>query len=683
MTRLLLAALLLAASLLPAARAAEPEPKVYERGEYRFSVGPIPAFVAPVPIAQQWDPAVGGNDDRWRNWTLDRQVDRRGPETVDYFDRAFEPMSAALVAEAAKYSIDFNPAYQTLTLHRVELRRDGQWLDRLDPERISLARRERGFEDDLADESVTALIVLSDVRPRDVVRIAYSVRGSNPVLADSIVNVFPIAWVDPILERQGRALYPRGARVAAKVHAGDYAVVRNEHADHLEVLVRVHGAPAIRDQGNYPSWYTPYPQVEIGPEKRWTDVVAWALPLYPDAVSLPAELQARIAQWRKLPDRKKQVMALLTAMQEEIRYFGLEINDSTHRPATPATTWQRRYGDCKDKAYLMVSVLRELGMDAEPALVSTELGRGVRDRLPAASVFNHVIVRLRLDGTTYWLDPTLTQQRGELDKLDVADYGVALPVKAGVDALVDVRAPGAGDNAIDVVERFVPGVDGKAIELFVETRYGGQRAEQMRRRLRSQRREDVALHYEDYYRKAYGELTVLTPTSLTEDEAANTVLVREHYRLTPGWDDTGPTTRRLTAYADALRSDVIVPKSLVRTAPIDLASPVTLKHEVRIELPAGWSLGDAAEDYAIDSAPMRYRRTLTHDGGAVTLVHRLDIRKTAVEGAEVGEYLAKVRDIRSALDRHVNLRLPAEAGRSERDRRLRELMQGLIDEEKK
>jgi hypothetical protein len=683
MNRLLMSTLLLCAAVLPVAHAAEPAPAVHERGEYKFSVGPTPGFVKVIDVPAQWDPAVGGSDDRWRNWTLDRQLDRRGPETIDYFDRAFEPMSPALVAEAAKYSIDFNPEYQVLTLHRVELRRDGQWLDRLDPARISLARRERGFEDDLADENVTALIVLSDVRPRDVVRITYSVRGSNPVLADSIANVFPIAWVDPILVRHGRALYPPGARVATRTIAGDHQVERRELPDALELEVEARGVPAVRDQGNYPAWYSPYPMVEIGPDRGWSDVVAWALPLYPDRIELPAELQARIETWRALPDKRKQVMAVLTAMQEEIRYFGLEISDSTHRPAAPATTWQRRYGDCKDKAYLMSGVLRSLGIEAEPALVSTEHGRAIRERLPAASVFNHVIVRVRLDGKTYWVDPTLTQQRGDLDKLDVADYGVALPVKAGVDALVDVRAPGAGDNAIDVVERFVPGVDGKAIELFVETRYGGQRAEQMRRRLRSQRREDVALHYEDYYRKAYGELTVLTPTSLTEDEAANTVLVREHYRLTPGWDDTGPTTRRLTAYADALRSDVIVPKSLVRTAPIDLASPVTLKHEVRIELPAGWSLGDAAEDYAIDSAPMRYRRTLTHDGGAVTLVHRLDIRKTAVEGAEVGEYLAKVRDIRSALDRHVNLRLPAEAGRSERDRRLRELMQGLIDEEKK
>ena len=89
------------------------------------------------------------------------------------------------------------------------------------------------------------------------------------------------------------------------------------------------------------------------------------------------------------------------------------------------------------------------------------------------------------------------------------------------------------------VERFVPDADGKAIELYVETKYAGQRAEMMRRRLRAERLQDVAAKYEDYYRKSYGELGVVTPTTASEDDAANTVLVREHYRLTPGWNQSG------------------------------------------------------------------------------------------------------------------------------------------------
>jgi hypothetical protein len=654
----------------------------HERGEFRFTVAPAPAFVVARDVPLQWDAAVGASDDHWRNWLIDRQVDRRDAAMVNYFDHAYEPMTPQLVAEAAKFSIEFNPTYQTLALHRVELRRDGKWLDRLDPAAISLARRESGFEQDMSDGSVAALIVLADVRPHDVVRISYSITGSNPVLAGQFAHMFPLAWVDPILVRYGRVVYPAGTKLVVNRHDTAVEVVQHASDDGVEAAFAAHGIAAVRAPDDLPSWYRPYAYLEIGPERRWADVVAWALPLYPESIALPDELAARVAAWRALGDPRLEAMAVLNAVQDEVRYFGIEMGDSTHRPAAPGVTWERRFGDCKDKAYLTVALLRALGMKAEPALVSLDEGSGIRDLLPAASAFDHVIVRLRLDGKSYWLDPTLTQQRGKLDALDVIDYGVALPIVAGSDRLVDVVAPGKPDNAVEVVERFVPDADGKAVQLYVETRYVGQRAEFIRRRLRSERLEDIAAKYEDYYRKTYGPLGVVTPAAATEDDAANTVLLREHYRLEQGWDESGPGLRRLAAHADTLRTDTLLPASADRTAPIDLANPTRLSHEIRIELPTGWSLDEAPETLTIEAAPVRYVRTLAASGSTVSLKHSYAIGKTEVEPAQVERYLAKVRDIRNSLDRSVHLRVPADTGRSERDRRLQDLLHDVMSKEK-
>ena len=57
------------------ARAGEVE---FRRGEFGFSVAPVPAFVEPREIPAQWDPAApGAADGRWRYWLYDMQVDRR------------------------------------------------------------------------------------------------------------------------------------------------------------------------------------------------------------------------------------------------------------------------------------------------------------------------------------------------------------------------------------------------------------------------------------------------------------------------------------------------------------------------------------------------------------------------------------------------------------------------------
>ena len=41
-------------------------------------------------------------------------------------------------------------------------------------------------------------------------------------------------------------------------------------------------------------------------------------------------------------------------------------------PSAPDAVYARRWGDCKEKALLMVTMLRALGIEASPALVNTE-----------------------------------------------------------------------------------------------------------------------------------------------------------------------------------------------------------------------------------------------------------------------------------------------------------------------
>ena len=69
-------------------------------------------------------------------------------------------------------------------------------------------------------------------------------------------------------------------------------------------------------------------------------------------------------------------------------------------------TWTRRFGDCKGKTVLLIALLNELGIEAEPVLVSTVLGDGLDQRLPLLNNFDHVIVRAHVGTQWYWLSRT-------------------------------------------------------------------------------------------------------------------------------------------------------------------------------------------------------------------------------------------------------------------------------------
>ena len=102
--------------------------------------------------------------------------------------------------------------------------------------------------------------------------------------------------------------------------------------------------------------------------------------------------------------RRQVADAMLAEVHRLVRYTGLAFGQSAIVPYSPTETLKRRYGDCKDQATLLVSMLRAVGYDAHLALVRSDVGEEIRPNLPGL-VFNHAIVYMPGDDQI-WIDPT-------------------------------------------------------------------------------------------------------------------------------------------------------------------------------------------------------------------------------------------------------------------------------------
>lgn len=657
----------------------------HKSGNFEYTVGPEPGFVIKRTVPEKWDAAASGaSEQRWRSWLFDKQVDRRADRAVTYMDVAYEPKSPSLIGEAGRFQIDFQPDYQKLTIHRVELRRDGQWLDRLRPERISLARRESGFEQDIADGAVTALIVLDDVRTDDVVRISYSVAGSNPILAGQFAETAYMGWRNPVLDTYLRVLYDPGTKVSTqRENAAPAAAIRRAQ-DAVEASAHAHGSPAIVDEDNYPVWFQPFPVLRVSAERRWADVVDWALPLYPEVRNLPPDLEAKLAEWAKLPEPRDRLKAALRSVQDEVRYFGIEVGDSSHKPSPPGDTWKRRYGDCKDKAYLLATLLRRLGVRAAPALVSTQRGRAIGEFPPAASVFNHVIVRAELDGKPVWVDPTIPQQGGKPGDYDLSPYGMALPIMAGVSGLEQIAPARAAATGAGVEEHFEAAPDGRNVKLRVETVYQGGSADHARRTIAAERKADLSRRYADYYRKRYGELTSLGDPQFIDDRDANTVRIVESYAIASPYESEGESRKSIEIYAEALQNASALPPSMARTGPLDFALPGRYYHRIRIDLPESWRAPPERDEVRYGSSAFGFSRDIAIDAGKLELDYDLQVKAPEVMPADVAAHLEQLRKVRDSL----SVRLTLQSAKTtlqpkEREKRLKALLQGVAGGEAK
>ncbi|MUV12640.1 DUF3857 domain-containing transglutaminase family protein [Noviluteimonas gilva] len=657
-------------------RSAETE---HKRGDFTFFVGPAPTFVQAQEIPAQWDPAAPGTDEKvWRNWLIDRQIDRRSvKQDAQYFDIAVEARGAPVLAQAARYQIEFNPEYQRLVLHRVQVRRDGGWTDRLVPDKISLARRETGFENDLADGQVTALLVLDDVRIGDVVRTSYTIYGSNPILAGQTLDYGMIGGPTPMLDARLRVLLPPNADPKWHLENGAPAPTVRRMPDGIEVQVARHAAPLIVDEQNYPTWYQPFMTLQIAQARTWGDVATWAVTLFPQVDTLPPDLEARIAQWSALPDPGARLQAALRAVQDEVRYFGIEMGSNSHRPTQPSETWTRRFGDCKDKAYLLSTILRKLKIDAVPALVSTERGKRSMDFVPTGAVFNHVIVRASMPDGIVYVDPTLRQQGGDPRDFDLADLGMALPVAPGVRAPEAIAAPRTAKMRIASVERWTPSDSGAKLE--IETTYEGPAADIARNGIAAMRVEDISRQSADELRARYGDVDVVSPPSVRDDRVRNALVVTESYTLkSPFIADSG--ARALDLYGSSLDGITRLPPSMARSGPLAVGTPAEYRHEFRIALPKGWRVLQSKDKQNVVASTFDFARDIDVTDDNVAIVYDLRIKSRETTAAGATEHLAQLRKLREDLGTRMRFQAPpSRVEAKERDERLKSLLRNVMD----
>lgn len=130
------------------------------------------------------------------------------------------------------------------------------------------------------------------------------------------------------------------------------------------------------------------------------------------------------------PDRAGRLRAAYERVSA-LRYVAIELGVGAFRPRTPEQVWKQRYGDCKDKANLLVAVLEKLGIPAEFCLVN-RFGHTFTD-WPSWQ-FNHAVARVPAapaDGQPrdLWLDTT--------DRL--VPFGIVAPGDLGRHALAFSR----------------------------------------------------------------------------------------------------------------------------------------------------------------------------------------------------------------------------------------------------
>jgi len=615
-----------------------------------YDIGPAPSWVQ--AIAPEETSAVPRDQvSRGVHYLLlDHQTRVDGAQRTQYRHVAVKALNEQGVTTMANVGIDFDPAYQALTLHAIKVRRAGRVIDKLANASIRVLQRERELDYQILDGTLSASAVLEDVRVGDVVEYAYTLRGWNPVFAGRHFGGFDLQWAAPVHRLSARLLWPAGRPIYVQPRNTTIQAQTSEHDGEREYRWEATDIPALVVQDGAPAWYDPYPAVQWGEFKDWAAVSRWAEPLYRAPSRLDPALQAEVDRIARAHTRAgDRLVAALRLVQAEVRYLGVEIGAGSHAPTAPGVVWQRRFGDCKDKTLLTVTLLRALGIEAQPALVNTRHEHEIAHWQPTPAAFNHVIVRAQVDGADYWLDPTLSPQKSTLEHLAQAHFGQALVISPATQGLVAMPLAPSSVLRRDIHTVFdVTGGTTRPVPYTVTTVFEGASAESMRSTLASRNRDQLQKDYVNFYAGYFEGVKLAAPFEVADDEAQNRLTITEHYLLPNFWR---ASEKEKGQEADVQVPDMhellLAPHERVRSAPLGIQHAVDVTHVTEVRMSTGWNV-EAGRSSVAGSA-FEIERSVEAQGNTLVLSDHYVSRADHVPPSSAARYLADLQRAREII----------------------------------
>ncbi|HEX4507500.1 MAG TPA: tetratricopeptide repeat protein [Alphaproteobacteria bacterium] len=374
----------------------------------------------------------------------DSQIRFDGAAREAYAETVVKIQTPQGLSGVGNLALAWKPDTDTLTIHKLRIIRGDQVIDLLANGRtFTVLRRENNLEMAMLDGTLTAAIQPEGLQVGDLLDLAVTAKRVDPVLnghAESLMGNLVAVPIDRLIYRE---LWPKTETLRFRQTDGLAAAKIAPTADGSELTIAMDKAEPPKAPKGAPARYFELGQIEGTDFRSWAEVSALMAPLFEKASALTdaSPLKAEAAKIKAASkDPKVQAMAALKLVEDQVRYLFLGMNNGGYVPADADQTWSRRFGDCKGKTALLIALLHELGIEAEPALASILHGDGLDERLPMLEIFDHVLVRAVIGGKVYWLDGTRSGDR-TLDDLPVPALHWLLPVQKSGAELVKLTIP--------------------------------------------------------------------------------------------------------------------------------------------------------------------------------------------------------------------------------------------------
>lgn len=561
----------------------------------------------------------------------------------------FQPLTDETAASGRQYRFMYEAARQTVDLRAAKVYRQNGKID-------EAVESGEGPANNPAISMYTSQRTFGVLFPRlsagDVVELRYRVEDVAPrnEISDYFGEVEYLQEDNPIANSEYVLVTPKNKTFYIRTNKLEN-LVKEEKVDGDKRIFRFTASDVapLTPEPNMPPWPEVLGYVHVSTFDTWNSVGSWYWGLAREQFDVDDEVRRRA---RELTKNAKDDAAKVRAIYKfatETRYVALEFGIEGIRPRRAAQTLARGWGDCKDKATLIVTMLREVGIPSTIVLLRTRMRGDIAPEPASLAPFDHAIayvpsLDLYLDGTAEHTGST---------ELPVMDRGaIGLQVNEGKPKYVKLPDP---PPELSVSKRHVDvtlALDGSAT-IATDLQVTGAYAPDWRRRYLAEgtRRERATQDLAG----DFGPMEVAP--GRTGVDATNIDDVEQPVRLRV----KGKATSFARREDDTLSVPAnIAPRLVAELAPsskrmldVVIGALTTRDEEWVVKVPAGAKLQKVPAPQKIDSPFGHFELSSEQVPGKVTVRTSLSFKKVRVTPAEYAQF----RTFCEAVDRAFNQRI--------------------------
>lgn len=561
----------------------------------------------------------------------------------------FQPLTDESAASGRQYRFMYEAARQTVDLRAAKVYRANGKID----EAIESGE---GPANNPAISMYTSQRTFGVNFPRlnsgDVVELRYRIEDVAPrnEISDYFGEVEYLQEDNPIASSEYILVTPKDKTFYIRTNKLD-SIVKEEKVEGDKRVYRftANNVPALTPEPNMPPWPEVLGYVHVSTFDTWNSVGAWYWGLAREQFDVDDQVRQKARELTKNAKDDASKVRAIYKFATETRYVALEFGIEGIRPRRAAQTLARGWGDCKDKATLIVTMLREVGIPSTIVLLRTRMRGDIAPEPASLAPFDHAIayvpsLDLYLDGTAEHTGST---------ELPVMDRGaIGLQVNEGKPKYVKLPDPPPEQSVSKRHVDVTLANDGSA-QIATEMQVSGAYAPDWRRRYlaegtRNERAtQDLA--------GDFGPMEV--PPGRTGVEATNIEDVEQPVRLKVKGKATSFARREDDTFSVPAN---IAPRLVAELAPsskraldVVIGALTTREEEWVVKIPAGQNVRKVPAPQKIDSPFGHFELVVEQTAGRVTVKTSLSFKKPRVTPAEYAQF----RSFCEAVDRGFNQRI--------------------------